>query len=304
LRLAERLDILIEGEICMKSEMRLIFFVVCAFVCSRVISAAELQIIVMGHGFVQGDKIGCDTTCKYNFTSGTVVQLQAIPYPDARFVEWKVDGQPQQTGTITLEKDTVVSAIFKLKDEPPADKLIVNWYNGDSKESGTIALDEMVIFLKERTKWGVTTDAEYTVAIQEIIHRFHPHAEITSRGRDLLSLKSPEPLTQENWFKTLALYSELRYVKYAGPVVYISGTASGTILYEEVSVKFPGSYTESQILKIEQEYTLVRLKSIIPNKFTYYVGSPLAAVETANRLYESGLVVYAIPNRTITMDVN
>ncbi len=261
-------------------------------------SAAELQILVIGNGFVQGEGIGCSRNCTKTYEEGTVVHLKAIPFPNAKFVEWKIDGKAHK-GVITIEKDTVVSAIFQRKTEAPANELRLYWYTRTGgKEYATIALDEMFISFEERETWGLTTEDEYNAAVKEIARTFHSQAEITSQTRYLMFLKSPEPLAKEQWFNTLFALQELKYVQWAGPVLYRNpGNAwSQVVVWNEVYVDFPASYTEEQIRDIEQEYGLVRIEPLVGhNSFAYQVGSPLEAIETANRLYESGLVELSVP---------
>ncbi|GAK61315.1 hypothetical protein U27_01215 [Candidatus Vecturithrix granuli] len=126
---------------------------------------------------MRGEEIGCSSSCTKSFEKGTVVHLKAIPFPNARFVKWKVDGQPH-AGVITIEGDTVVSALFERKAEAPQNELQLTWYNWNSPEYGTIALDEMAVFLEECEKWGATSEEAYQAAIQEILQTFYPQAEL------------------------------------------------------------------------------------------------------------------------------
>jgi hypothetical protein len=122
-----------------------------------------------------------------------------------------------------------------------------------------------------------------------------------------MSLESPEPLTREQWFQALASLEALPYVRYAGPVLYTypESRSGWRLPIDEIYVRFPKSLTEEQILAIEQDYGLQRIGPFLsdPNSFMYQGGAPLKAIDTANRLYESGLVESAYVDIFIEYDL-
>ena len=288
----------LQGGTRMKHGKMLLFTLLFVTMFAGGASALELQVLVIGRGFVQGEGLGCGRNCTKTYEEGTVVHLKAIPFPVSRFVGWKVDGKLHK-GVLTIEEDIVVVAMFERKTEAPSDELRLSWYTSSGgREYGLIALDEVFITFEDREQWGASTEEEYHEAIQKIARTFHPQAEITGQTHYHLSLKLPEPLEKEQWFNRLFALQELTYVRWAGPVLYTSlgNPDSRMIVWDGVSVSFPASYTEEQIETIEQEYGLTRLRPLVkPNSFTYQVGSPLEAIETANRLYESGLVEISVP---------
>jgi hypothetical protein len=296
----KRKAIILKGAHIMK-HVKIVLFTVLAvslFVGTALAEEVDVQFLIIGHGYVRGENLSCASNCTKSYEVGSIVQLKAIPSPSSTFVEWKVNGESHD-GIITIEKDTVVTAIFKLKTEVPTDDVTVSWYDSfGGKEYATIALDEMVIFFEEREQWGVTTEEEYKAAVQQVIRTFHPEAEITAEGTLNLVLKSPEPLEKEQWFNTLFSLQEMPYVQWAGPVLYYSPGESWSqvMVWNEIYVDFPASYTEDRIRTIEQEYGLVRIEPLsTPNTFAYQAVNPLEAIELANRLYESGQVEHAAP---------
>lgn len=289
-----------KGGRCMKHIKTLLFALVLLPLLVGTAMAAELRIITKGTGYgsVIGERILCPDICKQTYEEGTVVQLKAVPFSDSRFGGWLIDGEPHE-GVITIEKDTVVTAIFELI--AGLDELTVYWYNGSVKEQATIATDEMVVFLEDREQWGATTKKEYWMAEREIVQQFHPEADITDADQTIMFLKSPVALTKEQWFSALSALKEMKYVRYAGPILYqnLEERWDPLIPTEQISVQFPASYTENQILAIEEEYGLIRqgTRILASETFYYYQAStPLEAIDIANRLYESGKAEYARPN--------
>ncbi|GAK58390.1 hypothetical protein U27_05364 [Candidatus Vecturithrix granuli] len=216
---------------------------------------AEVQILVIGEGFVRGEEIGCSSSCTKSFEKGTVVHLKAIPFPNARFVAWKVNGQLHE-GVITIEGDTVVSAIFERTIEDPmlADGITLYWYGAyGGKNYAKIALNEMFISFQDRETWNVTTEEEYQAIIKTIAHTFHPQAEIVGQTPYQMFLKSPERLEREQWFHTVFTLLENPYIRWAGPVLYRDpwNVRSQVVVWDGISVYFPLSYTEEQITAIE-----------------------------------------------------
>ncbi|PIE31534.1 hypothetical protein CSA56_18045 [candidate division KSB3 bacterium] len=145
------------------------------------------------------------------------MQLKAIPFPDSRFAGWKINGMPHE-GVITLEEDTVLSAIFERTDDPMlADGVTLYWYDANGgRDYAKIALNQMFIAFEDREKWDVTTDEEYHETLQHIAQTFHLQAEIMSRNRYQMSLKTLEPLEKEQWFEVLSRLQQLTYVQWAG----------------------------------------------------------------------------------------
>ena len=262
--------------------------------------ALELQVLVIGHGYVQGPRGSCLDNCIESYEKGTVVHFKAIPFPDSRFAGWKINGAPHE-GVITLEEDTVLSAIFERTEDPMlTDGVTVYWYDGNGgRVYARIALDYAFITFEDREKWDVTTDEEEHEAIQKIAQTFHPHAEIIGQTPYNITLKSPKTLDKEQWFDRLMALQELKAVLWAGPWLYFGLDESGpmTPVWNEVYIDFPSNYTEAQIRNIEEKYGLWRLESLVgKNSFAYQVGNPLEAIEIANRLYESGVVEYSVPS--------
>jgi len=261
--------------------------------------AAEVQITVIGHGYVSGNEMSCMTICTKSYEKGTVLQLQAVPFPDSQFARWVVNGQPH-TGTITVEDDTVISAVFESGSLNPklADGMTLYWYGSNGgHEYATIALDEMVIQLQDEAYWNSLSPEEYDTAVQQIIQVFDPQAE-NRGGYDFLWLKSQNPLEKDAWFAAVAALQQLQQVQWAGPALYGIPGAEWTqlTLWNGIMVDFPTTYTDEQIQAIEQEYGLTEKMWLNVDKlFRYNVPSPLEAINIANRLHESGKVNNATP---------
>ncbi len=280
------------GKSCLLLLMLIVLFAESSF-------AVELQVLVIGHGYVQGENFSCVENCTKSYVKGTVIHFKALPFPDSKFSEWKVNGAPHE-GVITLNEDTVISAIFERTNDPMLeDGMTVYWYDGyGGRDYATIAPDEILIKLKKLDTWGGTEEAEYQDTVEEILQTFHPQAEISKGSRTLLYLKSSELLEKEQWFKALINIQQFPQVDWASPVFYTTPGASWTQLDigKAIFVYFPANYTESQIAVIEQEYGLVRTNPIEEDNRTLYVlHDPLEAIEFANRLYESGQVELATP---------
>ena len=262
-------------------------------------SAVELQVIVVGHGYVEGEKFSCVNSCTKSYEKGTVVSVKAIAFPDSQFAGWKLNGAPHE-GAITLEEDTVLSAVFeRLSDPMLEDGMTVYWYDGNGGRAyAHIAPDEMLVELKEPEEWGMATEKEYQKAVKKVLQSFHPQAEISIGSRTLLYLEGPEQLKEEQFFKTLIAIQNFPYVHWVSPVFYTTLGVSWTQLDigRAIFVYYPTNYTESEIAAVENEYGLERREPIEVDKSTLYVlKNPLEAIEIANRVYESGLVKLATP---------
>ena len=269
--------------------------------CASAALAVEVQVVVIGHGYVSGKDMSCMATCSQSYEKGAVVQFKAIPFPDSQFAGWTVNGESHQ-GVITIEKDTVVTAVFERSSADPnlSDGITVYWYNGNGgREYATIALDEIVIQLDDTKYWDSLSDDAYQNAVQSFISRFHEQA-IAKRGYPgLLLLQSPQPLDKERWFMSVAELQQIDGIRWVGPMLYRASeyTWGKRIVGNEIYVDFPQAYSEEQIKRIEQEYHLkrVHVSTTIPNSFTYQAKNPLEAIGLANHLYESGLVEYSEP---------
>ncbi len=263
-------------------------------------SAATLTVIIVGTGYgnVDGEDIACRPFCSADYEKKSIVHLKATPYDNSTFEGWMVNGKPHE-GVITIDQeDILITARFELESTP--DELEVMWYNGSTKQRAGMVLDELAVFIEPWEKWDVSTQDDFNAAIQEITEIFHPQAEVIEQYEDyMMILKSPEPVPKDQLLQILDLLKELKYVRQAGPVLYIDpeDPFSQLILTEQVEVKFPDHYTEEQIGNIEAEYGLIRVEedSFIQNGFRYIVDDPLTALDTANRLFESGLVEYSYP---------
>jgi kexin len=131
--------------------------------------------------------------------------------------------------------------------------------------------------------------------------RFHPGAIVTEQNNFVVFLKTKEAVDKNFIFNKLIGIRSLQNVKQASPVFYTSKKKqpeTRIVLTGEIIVRFPKECTEDQIISIEKEYGLERLKSFdfSQNTFLYRAGDPLNSLEVANRLYESGRVDYAYPN--------
>ena len=262
--------------------------------------AVQLTVIKVGtgDGIVDGERIFCGSSCTQSFEKKTVVHLKAIPDSESRFIGWMVHGKPQ-TGVLTIDQeDLIVAARFESIVAP--DDLVIQWYNGPHKERALMVLDEVAVFLEPWDTWDISTQNDLNAAVQEITQRFHPQASVSAQYEDyMILLKSPEPVEKDQLAVILANLQELKYVKYASPVLYVDPGAPETqlILTDEITVKFPDTYTHDQIAAIETEYQLERIKSFgyAPNGFVYRVSEPVEALNIANQLHESGLVEFSYP---------
>ena len=263
------------------------------------VSAGKLTVILIGtgEGEVEGEDIFCSPLCDYDYEKGTVVQLKAYPDDDSTFEGWLVNGEPHE-GVITInQEDILVTAKFNRKT--PADKRNLMWYNGNSKEYATLALDEIAIFLYENPEDWFAFKEEFAAILEDIAPLFHPQIELFQWGPLAIVLKSPEPFSQEQLPEIIEALKTHEAIRQAGPVLYefLDEPDSQIIPVDELSVVFPESYTEAKISAIKQKYGLVT--SVKPdsalNPVWFQVDSPLAAIDIANQLYESGLVESSYP---------
>lgn len=287
----------------MKQIKTLLFVLVFVPLLVGTVSAAQLKVLLVGtgRGDVEGEEISCEPFCEETYEKGAVVHLKAFPDDDSAFEGWMVNGKPHE-GVITIDQDVIlVTARFELKTPP--DELQVMWYDGNYKEWMTMALDEIAIFPAKRRDKVFVLEGESKTAMEEVARLFHPQAEVVGLSQLEITIKSPEPVAKERLPEILAAMKQHEYVWQAGPVLYLNPNdpESEVIPTEKIMVQFPASYTEEQIIAIEQEYGLVRFESYPddPYFFVYQAEDPLKAIEVANRLYESGLVELSTPDALV-----
>ncbi len=169
----------------------------------------------------------------------------------------------------------------------------VYWYERAVKKKAWMSIDEVAV-LPEKGEGARLNESLLT-------SEFHPRAGITKRNNFAIYLKSPDPVGKDLLLKKIRTINALRRVRRASPVFYPSKKRhpdARMVLTGQIIVQYPHEYIEAQILQSEAEYGLERVKAFgfARNTFLYDVGDDLNSLEVANRIYESGLVIYAYPN--------
>ena len=170
----------------------------------------------------------------------------------------------------------------------------VYWYEGEVKKQAWMATVEIAVFPVK----GERADLNES----DLVQRFHPKAVITESNSFVIFLKAPEPVGKDFVLNRLSPVRSLQKVKQSSPVFYTSRNKhpeTRIVLTGEIIVQFPSEFTESQIVTIENEYSLERLKTFVFSKNAYLYragGDALKSLKVANNLYESGRVIYAYPN--------
>ncbi|MBW2062547.1 MAG: S8 family serine peptidase, partial [Deltaproteobacteria bacterium] len=185
------------------------------------------------------------------------------------------------------------SGIKRRPIEREVDEQPIYWYEREVKKQAWMALDEMAVF---------ASNEKMTRAARDLVVQQLPEGTAITESSDfIMYLKLPAPLKRARITERLSSVRTLESVRQTSPVFYTSkDRASGTrlVLTGEIIVQFPQEYTEGEIVGIEEEYGINRLKafSFAPNTFLYQAGDPLHSLEVANDLYESGRANYAYPN--------
>ena len=170
----------------------------------------------------------------------------------------------------------------------------VYWYQGKVKKQAWMATDEIAVFPVKGEKANLNES--------DLLEKFHPKAVIVKSNSFVIFLKTPEPVGKDFVLNRLSLVRRLQKVKQSSPVFYTSRNKhpkTRSVLTGEIIVQFPAEFTESQIVAIENEYSLTRLKTFDFSKNAYLYtagGDALESIQIANTIYESKQVIYAYPN--------
>jgi kexin len=169
----------------------------------------------------------------------------------------------------------------------------IYWYERDVKKVAWMSMDEVAVFPVKGKGSALNNSL--------LRQRFHPGAIVTEQNNFVVFLKTKEAVGKNFIISKLTGIRSLQHVNQASPVFYTSkkkNPEARIVLTGEIIVRFPKECTENQIVTIENEYGLERLKSFdfSQNTFLYRAGDSLNSLEVANRLYESGRVNYAYPN--------
>jgi len=264
--------------------------------------AAEVMVIKIGtgEGIVDGgDDIFCGASCEATYEKGTVVQLKAVPDENATFDGWLVNGKPHE-GTLVVDDEHILVAAKFTSTIPPTDELEWLWYNGNEKRRLFVAIDEIAVFPKDMPDDWYAFTGEFKATVEEIAHLFHPQAEVSELNNFCITIKSPESVKLKELPGLLERIAQHPFLRSAGPVLYgyQGDPYTEKIPTGGIIVSYPLFYTDAQIRQIEEEYDLIRDEPEWPfdrDVPLYVAESPWAALELANRLFESGRVEYAYP---------
>ena len=169
---------------------------------------------------------------------------------------------------------------------------MVYWYERGVKKQTWMALDEL----------AVVAEKELQAASLEILRGLlHPQADILETNKKVALLKSPEPTDQKQILQKTQSIRSLGKVSRVSPVFYNDASknaSSRRILTGEIIVRFQADMDDGDIKLLEKQHAMTRVKqaSFAGNTFVYKFADPLVSLETANKLVESGLVDYALPN--------
>jgi len=183
--------------------------------------------------------------------------------------------------------------------EHPKNAVIMTWYNGQYKQRIIMALDEVAIFLDTPSEKSLRTDEK-----EALRQQYHPQATMiedhTLLSQNKLLLKRPDMVAKEQVSAHLKALKHLPNVRQVSPVFYITPNRDPRgrmVLTGRIIVGFSSVHTQEQIHQIEQEYELVRVDFFnFANTGVYQMDDTLDALELANRLHESGRVLYAHPS--------
>ena len=231
-----------------------------------------------------------------------VVRLQAIPDDGSTFDGWLVNGKPYE-GIFTLKEEGVLVAAKFTATTKQSNELKWMWYNGNNKQYLLFAVDEIAIFPKKMPEDWYAFTGEFKTTVEEIAHLFHPQAEVSELSETCIKFKSPELTTLKKLPEIFERIVQHPFIRSVAPVLYgeIEEQWTEMIPTGKILVRFPENISEQQLIEVEKIYGLERLSSEIyddgnSGSFLYYAGTPLESLECANRLFESGLTLYAFPN--------
>ncbi len=91
----------------------------------------NLTLQTSDYGKIIIDEVTLDNDFNTNYLAGSIVELQAIPDNEYRFVRWS-DGNTHQTREVQLDKDKTLSAVF---EPAPTPKIVINEINYKSDKN-------------------------------------------------------------------------------------------------------------------------------------------------------------------------
>jgi hypothetical protein len=169
------------------------------------------------------------------------------------------------------------------------------WHEGQQKKSAWPARDELAVFMS-RNAAGCATEAHLAALLG-------PTATVSDRlaGGLIFKLPSAAASSNEALDHCIATLKDQACVSAVG-LVYYTGTqrnaATRLIHTDEIIVRLRPSMAPAQIARLATDFglTLKNKLRYAPNTMIYTVRSPLAVLDTANRLGDTNGVLYAYPN--------
>ncbi|MFH1139178.1 MAG: S8 family peptidase [Pseudomonadota bacterium] len=166
------------------------------------------------------------------------------------------------------------------------------WYDGSTPKPVFLALDELAVFSEKPGQ--AQPDA---AGLENTLSR----AAVVETGEFVSFLKTEPPWSQDELSMAGASLENISGVGGVGLVFYPgSGRDQSLRLVPtgKIIVKFPSDMADGAIRGLEAEFGLTRAKafSFAPNSFLYDRRDSLAALNTANALYETGRVEFSQPD--------
>ncbi len=169
----------------------------------------------------------------------------------------------------------------------------IYWWQGDIKQHAWMALDEAAVLRGRSTASSRYLPLRITdqTPAQEIIYE--------SDSIAFISLNSP--LNGQNPRESLPQYASRGIQRPVSPIFYpgrTKETLARMALSGEVIAKFKPHVSDAEIQSLEKQFSLRRMKTLpyAEKLYIYSAADPLASLDAANGLYETGKTIYSHPN--------
>lgn len=172
----------------------------------------------------------------------------------------------------------------------------VYWYEKNVKKEAFIKTDEIAV-LTDKNK-----TPPFDRALLERCLGPDTGLRVKERTDTLIFLETPHPMSLDTLKKRLAALDETGLFKGASPVFYLSDSgkpADRFVMTGKIIIQFPKDYSAKKIAEIEMHYNIKKIKifQFAANTFLYRIDNAIEALDKANTIYESGVSVYAYPDR-------
>jgi len=268
--------------------------------CSSVVEVTVMR-GGSGYGTVTGTSISCGRSCQQSYPKGTLLTLEAVPDSDSTFTGWFVNGKPHASGQISLNTSIVITALFDMTYA--SEYAVLWWYGEEMVESVVIAPDMLRIYLDPIGHDFTETAEEQQRLFRTLATYFHPQAEVISETSGQFLLKSPVPLTKEQWFERRTMIDAFPAVQYSSPIclAHPESRDEELILTDRLVVQYVHTASERDIASLERKFQLTRFQVGYregTRVYVYHTGDPLMVIEVSQQLSVLPHVKAAYPGVT------